>query len=797
MAEQKVKLTDLPAATDTVDTAQLLINQNSTDQKLAVTHFLRAKNNLSELTNASQARANLDVPSVDEVNEKLTGFIDGSNTFSAGAALASRSDFIWDENSKSWYYWSGDLPKDVPAASNPESTGGVGKGAWLSVGDAALREQLGQISLLRFKDVNAIFSGITSGGITVSLKAGDNVITDGGTIWEVTNANPSSLSDIAATSPYNVIDFGADKTGINDSTDAFTSAAGCIVPAGTYRIESDLADTYYSDGDVIITGSGSVKLIPIGQRKIQKSLPFDASKLTGGPIYTTGASSLSSNTSEFYRLPSLVKSNFSGRTFLVYTVLVGTSNDIGQSETQTSRIEVRTSNNNLNFSAPTIISTEGEQQASEASIAIDEKRGRIWVFYVTARGKVGVGHGSAGFDPNATFQNWVTYSDTYGATWSTPVNITSMIKPFTASSAWTPPSPICVTGDGDLLVPYTWFTDNIFNHGYIRVTEDKGGQIKYARQLILHGGKDGGQGGGEHQIIQLGDGSFLAMIRDYFNDAGKTKGRQQFYRSYDGVNWVYQSSVDTTNCKAGMCLYASMASGDSRDTILITAPTGNDDSNLYRNNLKLWASTDNGNTWEKFPGTMFDDATVSTGYSTITPIGSGAFMVLAEGATYKSMNIKHRAIGSFTQQSNFAKSWGRLPVAQIASESTLCQYFDIPQYSLYFNSDRRTLNANIGGVALRLTDSHIEQDVSTAVSTLNSDAATTFYLSATTTIRSITGSASRVLLVSTAAANPVTLTEDSSVDIANRIRVSKSLAGKAMLLHKTKYGWYPDSGTNT
>ncbi|HGX8553339.1 TPA: hypothetical protein ACJIMR_000257 [Escherichia coli] len=38
MAEQKVKLTELPAATDTIDTAQLLVNQNSTDQKIQVTH---------------------------------------------------------------------------------------------------------------------------------------------------------------------------------------------------------------------------------------------------------------------------------------------------------------------------------------------------------------------------------------------------------------------------------------------------------------------------------------------------------------------------------------------------------------------------------------------------------------------------------------------------------------------------------------------------------------------------------------------------------------------------------------
>lgn len=142
MAEQKVKLTDLPAATDTIDTAQLLINQNSTDQKLPVTHFLRAKNNLSDLSDIGQARANLDVPSVDEVNDKLIGFIDGSNTFLAGASLASRTDFIWDEESKSWYYWSGVLPKDVPAASSPDSTGGVGPDAWSPLGDAALRALL-------------------------------------------------------------------------------------------------------------------------------------------------------------------------------------------------------------------------------------------------------------------------------------------------------------------------------------------------------------------------------------------------------------------------------------------------------------------------------------------------------------------------------------------------------------------------------------------------------------------------------------------------------------------------------
>ncbi|HHA2309824.1 TPA: hypothetical protein ACOEHL_002243 [Enterobacter hormaechei subsp. xiangfangensis] len=94
---------------------------------------------------------------LDEVNDKLTGFIDGSNTFLAGASLASRTDFIWDEESKNWYYWSGVLPKDVPAASSPDSTGGVGPGAWIGVGDASLRSMLASsdgTSLIHHKGQN-------------------------------------------------------------------------------------------------------------------------------------------------------------------------------------------------------------------------------------------------------------------------------------------------------------------------------------------------------------------------------------------------------------------------------------------------------------------------------------------------------------------------------------------------------------------------------------------------------------------------------------------------------------------
>lgn len=655
-------------------------------------------------------------------------------------------------------------------------------------------KRIGKISFIHFKTVSDIFSGLTIDGFPANLTANDYVVTNGGTIWMVKTSNPSSISDIEPMTPYNVIDFGADKTGVTDSTSAFIASGGSNIPSGVYRIEKHLTGTYFSDGDVDIVGSGTVKIIPIGHSRMQESLPVDTTKSTGGPIYTKGASSIYPNENEFYRLPSIVKSNFDARTYLVYAVLVGSSDDIGQSATQTSRIELRTSNNNLSFSSPTIISTDGEQQASEPAICFDEKRGRLWVFYTTARGVVGVGHGATGYDPNTTMQNWVTYSDTYGDTWSTPENITTIIKPENATSAWFSPSPVCVTGDGDLLIPYSWYTVDKFMQGYIHVKINADATVKYQRQLILEGGSGDSWGSGELQIMQLGDGSLLSMIRDGYTDADGKKGLQLIYRSFDGVNWIEQAALETSPCKSGMCIFSSMSNGDSRNTILVTAPTGNDDSNRYRNNLKLWASTDNGVTWEKFPDTMFDDPTFSTSYSTISPLPGGAFMVVAEGSQYKSLNIKHRAIGAFTQQSNFAKSWGVIPVTQTAAETRLCQYYDIPQYSLYFNSDKRTLNANIGGTALRLTESQNEMDVTTAVTTLDSNSSTTFYLSVTTTLKSITGTASRVIVVSTKSASPITLSEDASVALANRIRVNKTLSGKAVVLYRTKYGWYPDTG---
>lgn len=56
--------------------------------------------------------------------------------------LTLPNQVLQDETDGEYYRWDGAFPKVVPAGSTPDSTGGKGSGAWLSVGDATLRNDL-------------------------------------------------------------------------------------------------------------------------------------------------------------------------------------------------------------------------------------------------------------------------------------------------------------------------------------------------------------------------------------------------------------------------------------------------------------------------------------------------------------------------------------------------------------------------------------------------------------------------------------------------------------------------------
>ncbi|HDX5341545.1 TPA: phosphodiester glycosidase family protein [Citrobacter sedlakii] len=64
------------------------------------------------------------------------------DSFEDGNTLTLPNQVLRYESTGEYYRWDGPLPKTVPAGSTPETTGGVGTGAWLSVGDASFRADL-------------------------------------------------------------------------------------------------------------------------------------------------------------------------------------------------------------------------------------------------------------------------------------------------------------------------------------------------------------------------------------------------------------------------------------------------------------------------------------------------------------------------------------------------------------------------------------------------------------------------------------------------------------------------------
>ena len=78
------------------------------------------------------------------------------DSFEDGNTLTLPNQVLHLEATGEYYRWDGALPKVVPANSTPETTGGIGPGAWLSVGDATLRGE-----------VFALNGGVTRGFQTV------------------------------------------------------------------------------------------------------------------------------------------------------------------------------------------------------------------------------------------------------------------------------------------------------------------------------------------------------------------------------------------------------------------------------------------------------------------------------------------------------------------------------------------------------------------------------------------------------------------------------------------------------
>ncbi|ATF52657.1 sialate O-acetylesterase [Morganella morganii] len=113
------------------------------------------------------------------------------DSFQQGAEITKRNEILRDETTGEYYRWDGDLPKYVPVGSTPESAGGIGMGAWVSVGDASLRGELS-------KPTGAGLVGTESGKTVQESLSNVSEVVEGNTI----NSNEYKVLNNDLFSPF-------------------------------------------------------------------------------------------------------------------------------------------------------------------------------------------------------------------------------------------------------------------------------------------------------------------------------------------------------------------------------------------------------------------------------------------------------------------------------------------------------------------------------------------------------------------------------------------------------------------
>lgn len=183
------------------------------------------------------------------------GFEPASFDFTSGGTLGvddRNKAVLWPLPSGGdgdWYYWEGALPKVVPAASTPTSTGGVVEGAWRPVGDITLRGDLLAGALMMrggkfaLRDLVSVVDCGAQGGNTDDTAAFQSAVSAGGGTAFVPY-NPAGYTVNAHV--YGLVGFGAVQfkgAGLVSYTDLSKSDGEYLTCANIAKLLSDGQNT--------------------------------------------------------------------------------------------------------------------------------------------------------------------------------------------------------------------------------------------------------------------------------------------------------------------------------------------------------------------------------------------------------------------------------------------------------------------------------------------------------------------------------------------------------------------------
>ena len=207
-----------------------------------------------------------------------------TGTFQEGAEVVSRNGTVlWKlpDGDGDHYRWDGELPKQVPVDSTPESTGGISKGAWVSVGDASLRGDL------RKNDGSKII------GYDSEIEYPENSVGFNIGNYTATGATQKIKREDRARRVLSTSDFSDDNVDIGNSANQviaslateYSDSASNLIRGGVVNLPRG---TYASKTPINIEkhrgGSGSISLVGQGQQ----TSAIDMSGETGQKDGVTG-----------------------------------------------------------------------------------------------------------------------------------------------------------------------------------------------------------------------------------------------------------------------------------------------------------------------------------------------------------------------------------------------------------------------------------------------------------------------------------------------------------------------------
>lgn len=233
----------------------------------------------------------------------------------------------------------------------------------------------------------------------------------------------------------------------------------------------------------------------------------------------------------------------------------------------------------------------------------------------------------AGWDVKECAQFIVTRSTDDGLTWSTPENLTSMVKPHDFRLYVPAPGRGITLSDGTLVMPTQGRTADGTPFAAVLMSRDGGKSWERPSDFAF-------LNGGECAIVELSDGSLMLNTNRRANArlrAGAGNGRGVTVSRDGGRTWTEHPTsckvLIEPPCEGSLLRHCYTVNGEKRSVLLFCNPN----SDHARVDLTIKVSFDEGMTWPEAYWTVIDELPGS-GYSCMTSIGEEYVGVLFEGS---------------------------------------------------------------------------------------------------------------------------------------------------------------------